>query len=251
MLRVFAVVGAFVILPAIGGVAQGQAARSISSPDTVLSNDKRELAVWHTLIEALPTSRPLRMSRPVSEVILATKVDGGISMLPVTSMIGSVDQRSAAGVFESIFPESQPYYPLDSIKDVARTRAEAWVNRLNRLSGEERAYAIGTWKSVPLAQLAVRASNDSMARRIFETRIAALASAPAEKSYVLFTAVATLADPSQDSARLVRNVALAEEYLKRLHAVPGASVDVGHTTIGQHHFTALTINTIGSPCHLL
>jgi len=142
-----------------------------------------------------------------------------------------MDRLDKMGAFEWIFPQSQPYYPLDSIKEVNRARAAAMVNRLTGLSGEERTYAIDGWKSVPLAELAAAAGNDSMARRIFETRISALSNSPAEKSFVLLKAVSILATPTQDSARLARNMVLAEGYLKRLHAIPSGGYKTKHDSL--------------------
>jgi len=153
-------------------------------------------------------------------------------MVPLQSNYGRVENVfSSIHFWDWVFPESQPYYPFDSIQEVTRARAAAWVIRLDGLSGDDRAYAIGGWKSVPLAELAAAAGNDSLAQRIFDVRIKALATAPAEKSFVLFKAVATFANPTQDSARLTHNLVLAEDYLKRLHAIPAGGYTTQHDSL--------------------
>jgi len=191
-----------------------------------------EQTVWHALFRTMPPKRLLRDRPSVSEVVAVPRVDGGVAMSPPSSILGRVDGITSTPYYwKSLFPPSQPHYPLDSIARVQRERADAWVNRLNALTGSAREYAIGAWKTVPLAELAVAAGNDSMARRLFDARVAALSAAPAERSFVLFKAVATFANPTQDSMRLTRNLMVAEAYLKRLHAIPAGKYATRHDSL--------------------
>jgi hypothetical protein len=158
----------------------------------------------------------------VPQVGVVTRVDGGSAVLAPTGALGVVDLNVYYRQLRSVFPESQDRYPTDSIVDVQQRRASAWMTRLLSVPAAEQAHAIGGWERVPLAEVAALAGNDSAARRIFDARIAELASDPAQQSYAIYQLVATLADPTQDSARLARNVAIAEQYLKPLHALPAS-----------------------------
>jgi hypothetical protein len=131
----------------------------------------------------------------------------------------------------TLFPVGQTYYPNDSLIDVQRARAADWVHRFETLPTDQRSYAVNGWERVPFAEIAAMAANDSASQRLFDARIAELANAPRERSFALFEIVATLADPTQDSARLVRNLAVAETYVKALRAIPSGGYKLHHDSV--------------------
>lgn len=211
-------VGALLALPAWGN-AQTPASEHASNAGDAPSAAQAQ-ALSQDLIRTLAGVRILGQPPAVPQVGVVPRVDGGSALLAPTGALGVVDLNAYRRQLRSVFPESQDRYPMDSIVDVQQRRATAWMSRLLSVPAAEQAHAIGGWERVPLAELAALAGNDSAARRIFDARIAELASDPAQQSYALYELVATLADPTQDSARLARNVAIAEQYLKPLHALP-------------------------------
>jgi len=167
----------------------------------------------------LPPQRALAIPPPVAQFGVISRVDGTTETLPVTPSLATADLTMYARQLASIFPTSGLRYPEDSVTSVQVTRAAAWVNRFDADSAYRTASRMG-WQAVPLAEAAAHANNDTVAQRLFETRLAELAHAPAEQSYVLLEAIRTFADSTMDSARLVHTVGLAERYATRLHALP-------------------------------
>jgi hypothetical protein len=141
-------------------------------------------------------------------------------MVPVTAALGLVDLLQYEEELRSVFPVSQDHYPQDSITQIQQARAADWYSRLATTPSADQVYAVQGRAQIPFAKVAARAANDTAARRLFDRRIAELVGNPAQQSYALFEMIATLADPTQDSTRLVRNLTMAEQYLTRLHALP-------------------------------
>lgn len=218
-------VAVLLVLSATAGMAQDSTARERASRTESIPTLSREL------IQTLPDIRALGAPPPVPQVGLEVRVNGGTAMVPVTAALGLVDAQLLQWQLESVFPVSQMYYPLDSLAQVHQQRAAAWAHRLNAVPSTEQPHAVLGWQRVPLAELMARASNDTAARRLFDTRIAELRGNPVQQSYALFEVIATLADPTQDSARLARNVAVAESYLQTLQAVPRRGYATRHDSI--------------------
>jgi len=169
---------------------------------------------------------------PVPRVVQVVRVDGGaIMMAPVTAALGLQDLVVYRWDLESLFSVNRLDYPADSIANVKRLRAADWVRRLTALPAAEQPDAVQGWQRIPFAKLAALAANDTLARQLFELRVAELASDPVEQSYALFQAVATLVDPLQDSARLVRNLAFAERYVKSLRTIRTTGYTTRHDSI--------------------
>lgn len=186
----------------------------------VIGSAKRSGAqdIAPSVIRMLPVANTLGSPPAVPEMGTFARVDGGSTMAPVTAALGVLDRNRYDIALHSIFSISQPVYPADSIYRLGQQRSDAWVTRLR----SPQAAGAGTtgWQAVSLARLAAYAGRDSLARRLFDQRLEELASNPAEYSYVSFQAIAALADPTQDSARLGQNVELAERYAAKLRTLP-------------------------------
>jgi len=128
---------------------------------------------------------------------------------------------------ESMFPQSGITYPADSLSRLRRERAARWVERLRRLMAHNDSGVAG-WQLVPFAEVAVRAEDDTLARRLFDARIAEVANNPAARAYVLAEAVSAFADQTQDSVRLNRNLPIAERYAELASALPAAGFSGGY-----------------------
>jgi len=204
-------------------VAHAQGTPSAPSADAAqqLSQD---------LIKTMQMVRPLNAPPPVGQVVLTTRIDGAAAMVPVTAAIGLVDVRLHNEQLKSLYPKTQTYYPTDSIVGAKRERAAAWMSRFNAVPAAEQGYALKGWQRVQLAEIASAADNDSVSRRLFDTRLAELKMSPTERSYVLYEIIATIAG-IEDSARLVRNLPLAEKYLKTLQAIPLTGYKTKHDSV--------------------
>jgi hypothetical protein len=156
----------------------------------------------------------------VSQLGDEPSVNGVPASIPTTALLGLVDLEIYRTQLASVFPVSRDEYPLDSLTAIQRQRASDWITRLSTVSADTRRAAVGGWQSVLFAEIAVRAEQDSVARRIIDARLAELTGDPARQSYVLFAYIGLLADPTQDSARLARNVLVAERYLTKLRGLP-------------------------------
>lgn len=214
--------------------AQSQPANPDASPSAPANQAPDSVAAQQfsqQLFQGLQTIRPLTAPPAVSDVVTAKRADGGSAMVPVTAASAIMDLRIYHGDVMTLFPVGQTYYPTDSLRDVQRVRAADWVHRFETLPKDQQLYAVNGWERIPLAEIAAQAANDSASRRLFDARIAELANAPRERSFALFDIVATLADPTQDSARLVRNLAIAETYLKALRAIPSGGYKLRHDSV--------------------
>jgi len=183
----------------------------------------------------------------VSDVITSARVDGGVAMIPVTANLALADVVVHRWRLRSAFPPSRADFPSDSLREIQRRRASAWIDRFGTLSASQQRDAVQGWQRVPFAEVAAWAGNDSTAQRLFDTRIVELATHPVEQAYALFERVATLADPTQDSARLARNLRAAESVLKilqRLHTT-GFSTRHDSATILYHQLYAEDTMIVG------
>jgi len=216
-------------------IASAQVPAQVAAKSGVRApSDSDARALSQDLIRTLQSIRPLDGPPPVSEVVQATTTDGHVKRVPVSASLALWDLNpwyGYQGQLQSVFPRSRADYPLDSLTQVVRLRAAAWVNRLSALPASEQSYAVLGWQRVPFAKVAALAANDSLAQRLFDTRIAELASNPVEQSEVLYEAVTTFADgPAQDTARLARNLVTAERYLRRLRALRTSGFPLQHDT---------------------
>jgi len=126
----------------------------------------------------------------------------------------------------SLFPVTAVHYPKDSIRVERVARANAWIQRLETTPGAD----LVERQLVAFAQLAMIAEQDTMAKRLFDARLAQLRngapvlsgerSAAVERSLTLAAAIDEFADPLQDSARRERNVSIAKVYVAQLLAIP-------------------------------
>ena len=165
----------------------------------------------------LPVPRRLRDSLPLDRAREYQPATG-----QTVAGVGSIalalqDLQQYDGRLETLFPWSAAGYPADSIRRLQVARAATWLAylRVRTTRSDERGDdAIG------LAMIAMRAEQDSLARRYLDERLAYVRSVPAEASLVLAAGVALFANPVQDSARAERNYALADAYAGQLIALP-------------------------------
>lgn len=169
-------------------------------------------------MQALPAPRRLGAAPIVPEVGRVFRADGTPATVPITPALALRDLLLYEEELLSLYPLSGITYPSDSLVQVQLTRAAAWVTRLRREQATADAATDG-WQLVPFAKVAARAGDDTLARRLFDSRVAALAARPAERAYTLAEAIATFADPSQDQVRLRHNLVLAETYAAQLRSL--------------------------------
>ena len=152
----------------------------------------------------LPLLRAPDRSVPVPSVGQVPATNGSTTTLPVTAALAVGDLGLYDVQIASVFAGSAAYYPADSIAAQTRERAAAWLTRI------QSAYRSGS-DETPLLELldvvavTLRAEQDTLAQQLIERHVAALPSGRKSlplKSLMLSAAVALLADPSQDSARL-------------------------------------------------
>jgi len=148
-----------------------------------------------------------------------SSLSGAPATEPITAALALSDLRWYDIQIDALFPSSAAEYPGDSLVTLRRERAAAWVERLLVLQRRHEAGVAGP-QLLPFALAAFRAGNDSLARRLIDQRLAALAAEPAEQSYVLNEAIGGITDLSIDSARLSQTLPLAVAYVDRLCALP-------------------------------
>jgi len=166
----------------------------------------------------LPLARSVAAPPTVSAVGLLARTDSGHTSLMITATLAVVDLHAYDDQLRTQFPLNADYYPTDSIRQITTQRAQAWLARLET-AGET---GIGRRQLVDYAEVAFRAGRDSLARQLFDTRLAQLPTGHAgdvQRSAVLAAAVALLTDVTQDSARLANNLAGATTYATRLYAI--------------------------------
>jgi hypothetical protein len=178
--------------------------------------------------------------------------DGVGAALSGVSFEALADLRMYAMQFESMFPVSSAYYPVDSLHKLQRDRAATWVARLR---DGVRTGTPGTGRSLlSFADVALRAGDDTLARRLIDTRLAELAdgrpvaagerSLIVERALTLATAVMLFADPAPNEEpepmRLARTLPLARAYDAQLDALPvrGYSTRSDSTAVLYRQFDA-------------
>jgi len=204
----------------------------------------------------MPHMRELTVVPAVSTTGTLSRADGGRAAMPVTPALGDVDLEWYRDQFRWRFPLSGDAYPSDSIARLLAGHARAWRDRF---SGDAPSGpGATTWQLVPLAKVAARAGDDSLARRLIETRLAQLQKSPAEQSYVLIEAIETFADTALDATRLARTVPWAESYTARLHALPASgyrmtndSASVLYRQVRAEHALVLAYDVLGVPDQVL
>jgi hypothetical protein len=206
---------------------------------------------------ALPPLRALAMPPAVPQTGALLRRDGTAASIPTTATFALADVRLYREQFRWVFPMSGERYPADSIQHAVGQRASAWLDRLRRLTMLDPP-AVSGWQLVSFAEAAARAGEDTLARRLFETRLAQLAPSAAERAYVLLEAVRTFADTARDSTQLARTVPWAEQYASALHAMPagGYATENDSTSVlyGQliaEHALLLAYDALHQPRQLL
>jgi len=216
-----------ILTAAIGCVlAAPSIIRAQTAIDTGDVRSRSELAV--SLGSMLPVMRTLGDPPSVAQTGELTAVAGAgatMPIMPITPATAWIDVRMFVGQIASIFPLSASYYPEDSILRVQTARAAQWVTRLRASVIPVRGRQL-----VAFAQLAAEANQDTLARRLFDARLAELTSSrkllpgertvPIERSLTLSAAVATFSDPTRDSARVAANLPIAHAYATTLAAIP-------------------------------
>jgi len=173
------------------------------------------------LTERLQTVDPLVIRRTPDEIGVLMRTDGTRERVPLTPFVAWADLREyRVALEESLFSTSSISYPRDSISRVERDRARGWLDRLMPSSRTGAASAKEEMDYAALAQIAFLAERDSLAQKLFDTRIRQIANRPALLAMSLYVAVATFSNPLQDSTRLVRNAAVARQYLTTLVKIP-------------------------------
>jgi len=197
----------------------------------------------------MPLQRPLAIPPTVEITGVLTQRDGAPATLPLSATLATADLDLYAAQFGSRFPRSQAVYPIDSIVRVQHERAQGWRDRLRALRAQAPAATAG-WQLVYFAQTAARAGDDTLAKELFDTRLAQLRQAFAEQSYVLLCAVEAFADTSRDSAAIARTLPWAQTYATRLHALPASgyrtpndSTSVLYRHIAAEHVLILAYDT--------
>jgi len=173
------------------------------------------------LIAEMPSFSPLVVRPSVDVVGTMSRTDGALVHVPVTAVHGLVDVLEyTSSLEESLFSNSSAAYPHDSLVAIERARAQGWVDRLTSVPARDAATLTQGRQLLPLAQLAWRAGQDTLAERLFDARVRQLAEHPAEQAAALYWAVVNFANRDQDSARLAKNVRVADRYLKQLLQIP-------------------------------
>lgn len=205
----------------------------------------------------LPPLRALAMPPAVPQTGALLRRDGTVVSIPITAAFALADVRLYREQFRWVFPMSGEPYPADSIQHAVGQRASAWLDRLRRVTTLDPS-AVSGWQLVSFAEAAARAGEDTLARRLFETRLTQLAPSAAERAYVLLEAVRTFADTARDSAQLARTVPWAERYTRALHAMPvgGYATENDSTSVlyGQiiaEHTLLLAYDALHQPRQLL
>jgi len=135
--------------------------------------------------------------------------------MPVTATLAVSDLELYDYQLGTLFPPSADEYPTDSVRALKRARAAQWVERLLATHG----MGVDGRQLIDFALVALRAGNDTLARRLIEARLRAVpASRPSrvQRSEALGSAIMTLTSPVQDSMSLGRNVPIARTYAREL-----------------------------------
>jgi len=167
----------------------------------------------------LPGLRAPDQAIPVPQVGAVPTTDGTSASIPLTATLALEDLQLYDAQLASLFARSMDYYPTDSIVALKRARAATWVARLRAARGS----GVDGTQLLDFAAIALRAEQDTLARQLIERRLAEIPAGrrgTLARSVTLAAAVATFADPAQDSVRLARNMGVAEQYAVQLRAIP-------------------------------
>lgn len=211
----------FAVVSSLARAQSASAAAVDSSAHDVRPSS--QLAV--SLGQLFPVVRPLGQPPAVPEVGWLTTVAGARTSILITPATALIDVRMYRAQLSSIFPIGASYYPADSLRQLGVARARQWVDRLR--AGKT---PIDGRALVTFAQLAMEAGQDTLAKRLFDVRLAELTkgkklisgerTVPIERSLTLDAAIQTLADPTLDSARIVANLPGLRTYAMQLAAIP-------------------------------
>lgn len=173
----------------------------------------------------LPSTHTLGAPPAVSDVGQLLGADDTRRTVPATPALALADITMYDDDLMSLFPSSVLSYPADSLRALRAHRAVTWIDRLARDTSVMRGR-----QAITMAQVAVRATYDTMACRLIDHRLAELAPgrsvAPGERSVIversltLGAAVAMLTDSAIDSARRASTLAMARRYAAQLAAIP-------------------------------
>lgn len=188
--------GAIMLMAAVGATAQDSLAVLFPLPRTLQSQPAVEVTGTVMTTRATRTAAPLTAELAISDLQL-------------------YDAQLA-----TLFPRSAEVYPADSLRAAKMARARAWLDRLRAQGGP------GTTGRhlLALADVAWRAGDDSLASRYLEMRLARLpknGSGVVARSLALVAAV-ELFTAADDTARLARNLPIADAYTRQLAALPAA-----------------------------
>jgi len=170
---------------------------------------------------ALPVPRMLDSMPPVAVAGIVMTTSGSDPAAPLTPMLAVTDLRLYDGQLATLFPRSVAKYPADSLRELKRARAQAWLDRLRAVPPRR----IVGQQLLALAEVAWRAGDDTLARRYIDMRLAQLPagrSGVIPRSLVLAAAVDQFATVIDDTVRMRRNISMAEQYARQLAALPAA-----------------------------
>jgi hypothetical protein len=167
----------------------------------------------------LPVQRLLQSPPAVGDVANFSTVTGGKHALPLTATLAVSDLRMYDAQLGSLFPPSASYYPMDSLRALKVARSQTWLARLRLMHGA----GVEGRQLVDFAEVAARAGDDTLARRLIDKRLAELPTGRAgtiARSIALGAAIVLFADDETDSARIARNLPIADVYAAQLSALP-------------------------------
>lgn len=179
------------------------------------------------LIEAqLPPIRPIGVLPAVPVVGQVNTLSGSTATIPISAETAVIDLRMYAYQLESIPSSTTSVAVSDSVSRLQVARASAWVDRLKAIGGD----AVTGRHRLAFADVAMRAGQDTLAKRLIDQRLAELKeghpvdpgerSIALERSLTLAVAVRLFADVEQAPDRLARNLFLATAYAAQLCAIP-------------------------------
>jgi len=168
-----------------------------------------------------PPLRPINAPLAASAVGPLSRTDTRPTSMEIGARLAVSDLRLYDAQLGTQYPFSRDTYPADSIRAAKVARARIWLARLDTAAHAD----VDGRALVDRAEVAFRAEEDDVARRYIEQRLAQLPTTPAgnvAKSEVLGALITLLTNTEQDSARLARNLTVAEAYAAKLSALPAS-----------------------------
>jgi len=201
-------------------------AQTQSAAQDPLSSNRPTTELQAPFGQVLPVVRPLDAPPTVPDAGQFKTVAGATRWVPSSAATALMELRLFEGQLSSIFTNSSEHYPTDSLKQVKIERGKAWMARLRNTPGSQ----LEERQLLPYAYLAIWTEEDTLAKRLFDTRLAAIKpnkpvpagmrNAAVERALTLDAAVLAFSDDDQDSARLVRNMPIADAYAAQLASIP-------------------------------